>query len=50
MKNVETAKYCEVSNGVVVSMFYPQQRDGRIDAIENGMPESRWVEQQVGHL
>jgi 8-hydroxy-5-deazaflavin:NADPH oxidoreductase len=29
--------------------YYPQQRDGRIDAIEEGMPESRWVEQQLGH-
>ena len=28
--------------------YYPQQRDGRIAAIENGMPESRWVEQQLG--
>jgi len=28
--------------------YYPQQRDGRIDAIEGGMPESRWVEQQLG--
>jgi predicted dinucleotide-binding enzyme len=28
--------------------YYPQQRDGRIDAIENGMPESRWVEQHLG--
>jgi predicted dinucleotide-binding enzyme len=28
--------------------YYPQQRDGRIDGIENGMPESRWVEQQLG--
>ncbi len=28
--------------------YYPQQRDGRIDAIEQGMPESRWVEQQLG--
>lgn len=27
--------------------YYPQQRDGRIDAIENGMVESRWVEQQL---
>ncbi|MGN6393405.1 MAG: NADPH-dependent F420 reductase [Gemmatimonadales bacterium] len=23
--------------------YYPQQRDGRIDAIEQGTPESRWV-------
>ena len=28
--------------------YYPQQRDGRIDPIENGMPESRWVEQKIG--
>lgn len=28
--------------------YYPQQRDGRIEAIEKGMPESRWVEQQIG--
>jgi len=24
--------------------YYPQQRDGRIDAIEDGMVESRWVQ------
>jgi len=38
--------------GVVVidtCNYYPRQRDGRIDAIEEGMPESRWVEQQLGH-
>jgi len=29
--------------------YYPRQRDGRIDAIENGLPESRWVEGQLGH-
>jgi hypothetical protein len=29
--------------------YYPQQRDGRIEAIEDGMPESKWVEQQLGH-
>jgi hypothetical protein len=29
--------------------YYPQQRDGRIDAIEKGMTESRWVEQQLNH-
>lgn len=27
--------------------YYPQ-RDGRIDEIENGMPESRWVEMKLG--
>ncbi|MFJ9950437.1 NADPH-dependent F420 reductase [Kitasatospora sp. NPDC091207] len=29
--------------------YYPQQRDGRIAAIEDGLPESRWTEQHVGH-
>lgn len=29
--------------------YYPQQRDGRIDGIEEGTTESRWVEQQLGH-
>lgn len=40
-----------VPNDVVVidtCNYYPQQRDGRIDAIEDGMPESRYVEQQLG--
>ncbi|MEU5656745.1 NAD(P)-binding domain-containing protein [Streptomyces sp. NPDC047737] len=29
--------------------YYPQQRDGRVAAIEDGLPESRWTEQQIGH-
>ena len=29
--------------------YYPRQRDGRIDGIEDGLTESRWVEQQLGH-
>jgi predicted dinucleotide-binding enzyme len=28
--------------------YYPRHRDGRIDAIEQGMPESVWVSQQLG--
>lgn len=28
--------------------YYPQQRDGRINEIEEGLPESRWVAQQLG--
>ena len=28
--------------------YYPRERDGRIDQIEDGMPESRWVETQMG--
>jgi predicted dinucleotide-binding enzyme len=28
--------------------YYPQQRDGRIDAIEDGTIESRWTSEQLG--
>ena len=28
--------------------YYPQQRDGRIAAIEDGLTESQWVAQQLG--
>lgn len=28
--------------------YYPQQRDGRIDPIEAGVTESRWVSNQLG--
>ena len=28
--------------------YYPRHRDGRIDEIEGGMVESRWVEKQLG--
>jgi len=28
--------------------YYPQQRDGRIDPIENGSTESRWVADRLG--
>jgi predicted dinucleotide-binding enzyme len=28
--------------------YYPRQRDGRIEAIEAGMPKSKWVAQQLG--
>ncbi|MGH7629042.1 MAG: NADPH-dependent F420 reductase [Gemmatimonadales bacterium] len=39
-----------VSDDVVVvdtGNYYPQQRDGRIDGIENGTTESRWVSDQL---
>lgn len=29
--------------------YYPQQRDGRIAEIEEGMTESRWVATQIGY-
>ena len=28
--------------------YYPRNRDGRIDGIEDGLTESRWVERQLG--
>jgi len=40
-----------VSDDVIVidtGNYYPQQRDGRIDGIEDGTTESRWVSQQLG--
>lgn len=40
-----------VPDGVAVvetGNYYPRQRDGRIEEIEAGMPESRWVEKQLG--
>jgi predicted dinucleotide-binding enzyme len=29
--------------------YYPRHRDGKIEGIEHGQAESRWVEQQLGH-
>ncbi len=29
--------------------YYPRHRDGRIEEIEAGLTESRWVERQLGH-
>lgn len=29
--------------------YYPQQRDGKIAAIEDGVTESRWVANQIGY-
>jgi 8-hydroxy-5-deazaflavin:NADPH oxidoreductase len=42
--------FAEADAKVVVDTgnYYPRQRDGRIAGIEAGLPESRWVEQQLG--
>jgi 8-hydroxy-5-deazaflavin:NADPH oxidoreductase len=43
--------FAETPDDVVVvdtGNYYPRQRDGRIEGIEAGMTESRWVEQQLG--
>ncbi|GGE55157.1 hypothetical protein GCM10007276_35200 [Agaricicola taiwanensis] len=40
-----------VSDDVIVvdtGNYYPRERDGRIDEIEDGMAESRWVAKQLG--
>ena len=40
-----------VDPGIVVvdtGNYYPRERDGRIDAIENGRPESLWMSDQIG--
>ena len=54
MKNIPrlpAGLFDDVSDTVVVvdtGNYYPQQRDGRIDTIEDGTAESRWVSQQLG--
>jgi predicted dinucleotide-binding enzyme len=43
--------FAEVDRRVVVvdtGNYYPRSRDGLIAPIEAGLPESRWVEQQLG--
>jgi predicted dinucleotide-binding enzyme len=43
--------FARVPSSVVVidtGNYHPELRDGRIDAIDRGMPDSRWVAQQLG--
>lgn len=43
--------FADVPASVVVidtGNYYPRERDGRIEGIEGGTLESRWVEQQLG--
>jgi predicted dinucleotide-binding enzyme len=49
--NLPAGLFADTPDRVVVvdtGNYYPRQRDGRIEAIEAGLPESRWVEQQIG--
>ncbi len=54
VKNIPTLPrdlFKGVSDRVVVvdtGNYYPQERDGRIEGIENGSTESRWVSDQLG--
>jgi predicted dinucleotide-binding enzyme len=43
--------FTNVPSSVVVidiGNYHPELRDGRIEAIDRGMPDSRWVAQQIG--
>jgi predicted dinucleotide-binding enzyme len=43
--------FANVPSSVIVidiGNYHPELRDGRIDAIERGMPDSGWVAQQIG--
>jgi hypothetical protein len=49
--NLPADLFDNVPPGVIVidtGNYYPQQRDGRIEAIEAGKTESGWVAQQLG--
>ena len=51
IENLPSDLFAGVPDGVVVvdtGNYYPRQRDGRIEAIEDGMPESTWVASQLG--
>ena len=43
--------FAGVPSSVVIDIgnYHPELRDGRIDAIDRGMPDSQWVAQQIGH-
>jgi predicted dinucleotide-binding enzyme len=51
VRNLPKNLFDDVPDDVVIvdtGNYYPRQRDGRIEEIEAGMPESRWVEHQLG--
>jgi predicted dinucleotide-binding enzyme len=51
VRNLPKDLFAGVPDDVVVvdtGNYYPRQRDGRIDEIEAGLTESRWVERQLG--
>ena len=49
--NLPPGLFAGAPEGMVIvdtGNYNPRQRDGRIDGIEGGLTESRWVEQQLG--
>ena len=50
--NLPAGLFKDAPEGLIVidtGNYYPRQRDGRIEGIEDGLLESRWVERQLGH-
>jgi 8-hydroxy-5-deazaflavin:NADPH oxidoreductase len=50
--NLPDDLFAGAGDGLVVvdtGNYYPRERDGAIDGIEQGDVESRWVERQLGH-
>lgn len=44
--------FADLPGGVIVidiGNYHPELRDGRIEAIDRGLPDSQWVAQQIGH-
>lgn len=43
--------FAEASSSVVIDIgnYFPELRDGLIEAIDRGMPDSQWVAQQIRH-
>jgi 8-hydroxy-5-deazaflavin:NADPH oxidoreductase len=51
IKDLPKDLFAGVPDNVVVvdtGNYYPRQRDGRIEPIENGLTESQWVAQELG--
>ena len=51
IKDLPKDLFSGMSKDVVVvdtGNYYPRNRDGRIDAIEDGLTESEWVSKQIG--
>jgi predicted dinucleotide-binding enzyme len=46
------ALFANASSDVIVvdtGNYHPELRDGRIEAIDRGMPDSQWIAHQIGH-
>jgi predicted dinucleotide-binding enzyme len=49
--NLPRALFANLADGGVVidlGNYHPELRDGRIEAIDRGLPDSQWVAQQIG--